>query len=187
MMLIIQDLDEERFYSDPIKIGDDFYILLYKGKQESRIPDLIEIKDQLEDDYKKTEKRNKFYEFCNTTRESLVSKINKGLILEDEANQMGLLVEVYPEFTWGNIPAEVNPYEFQNLSRTKEGEISNYLNSGTFAILTYLKSKKILSEKINSEDKNSTRDLLVQFNKSYSINSFYNELIGRELSLIEQK
>ena len=177
------NLDSDKYYSDPVETTEGFAVLFYKGQTPSSIPPFYSVADQLTNDYREAEKRKRFNEYGKEIKSEIEAIIESGDDFESSiANLADVTVEAYPNFSYNNRPENVNPYELQAVFRLNEGDVSDMINYGGTAIITYLRSKAVVDYEADPEESNQLMDNFKRFSRNTGLNGFYSELMSIELA-----
>jgi peptidyl-prolyl cis-trans isomerase D len=82
------ELEEQGKTSDPVRVGDSYYILQLQERRESRVPELTEVRDKAERKYREEQAR----ELAQRKASDLIATLESGKSLEEVATAEGLEV-----------------------------------------------------------------------------------------------
>lgn len=146
-------LNDSRYYSDPIKNGDNYVILIYQGTEDSYTPSLEEVKAKVAADYKEQEKRAHFIEKGAQLKETILAAIASGKSFALAAEEEKLTHKAYDAFKRSETPPEgLNSSILPQLDNLNEGDVSDWIATDTEGMLVYAVKKEVPSYDKDSEE-----------------------------------
>lgn len=120
-------LNPTRFVSDPLPTGDNFSVLIYAGTIEARVPELSEIREIVERDFREQERRRLFTERGIELRANLEAKLAAGTSFADAARELGLQHARFEEVTRQQPPQGLDWAVLSQIDELPTNEISNMI------------------------------------------------------------
>lgn len=173
-------LNEDRDFSDPLQLRDDYIVLLYEETLPSYIPELEEVREAVERDYRNEERRRLLAEKGQEIRKGLVKRIEEGATFTEAAEAEGLTTQSVEDFTRISPPQEVNRQLVARLDEFEQKEVSQMISLQNFGYFVYLTDKKVPEIDPSSDEFVRTADNLRNWSSMGSSNSVIQEFIQRE-------
>ena len=176
-------LNDKRYYSEPFLIPNDQYaILFYIKTLEQEIPSYEAIADIVENDYKNEEKRKQFNSYGKELKAMFETTISNDEDFLLKTKELDLDIEHFEKFSLYNPPEGSNRFEFLPIinNSINEGEVSDMINFGEYAIITYLKSVFIDDYVSDANSIENYKEYVKSLSKSSSKSEYYKELYNNE-------
>jgi peptidyl-prolyl cis-trans isomerase D len=139
-------LDDTRFFSDPLPLGDDQIVLLWHETLPKFKPELKETRDQVLADYTDSEKSRILMQSAPEWKSTLAAKLAAGVKLDDAiASLQGAPkaeVKSFGPFTRRQPPEGVSPIVIGALDRLDAGALSDLLRDETKAYFVQVVERK---------------------------------------------
>jgi peptidyl-prolyl cis-trans isomerase D len=88
-------LTEPNVVGEPVRVGDTYYLLQLVERRESRVPELAEVREDVERDFRKEQAR----ELASRKASEMIETLESGKTLADAASAQGLEVKDTESFT----------------------------------------------------------------------------------------
>jgi peptidyl-prolyl cis-trans isomerase D len=116
-------LTEKGATSDPVRIGDSYYIIQLEERRDSRVPQLSEVRENVEKDFRAQQASD----LANKKASELVEALEGGKTLDQVATAEGLEIGTTEPFTRGGgfVPGVGNVRGLKDVAfqTTKDGEV----------------------------------------------------------------
>ena len=176
-------LNESRYFSDPIQEGDQFVILIYRGRIPERAPTLDEVIDRVTADLGEEIRREKFVAKGQSLKEEIEAALEAGESFTDAASGRELELASFEEYKQSDpAPDGLNPGARNQLEGLEEGEVSNWVADPTNGTLVFAARKLVpdytlADEPVQTVIKSQSRVL-----SSRNVDPIISELLDRELA-----
>ena len=175
------NLNDNRYFSDIIKTQDGSAVLIYDNRVEKYIPPFEEIQKTILADYEESELKRLFIEEGKVINRNLTTATNKGKQFLMIANDLGLSVETYENFTRRAPPDEFNFSLFNSIDNLSPGGVTPMLFIKNKGYFVHLKDKILPEGNSDPSVLESTSNQLIQATNYYSGQSLILELKSNEL------
>ena len=175
-------LNESRYFSDPIQDGDQFVILIYRGRIPERAPTLDEVIDRVTADLGEEIRREKFVAKGQSLKEEIEAALEAGESFTGAASGRELELASFEEYKQSDpAPDGLNPGARNQLEGLEEGEVSNWVTDPTNGTLVFAARKLVpdytlADEPVQTVIKSQSRVL-----SSRNVDPIISELLDREL------
>jgi peptidyl-prolyl cis-trans isomerase D len=140
-----------RYFSDVVQVDSGAMVLVTDGTLPARQPAFEEVRDQVEADYRESEKRRLFAEEGSQLLEALNSALADGVDFASAANLAGLTAEEQPAFNGEAIPVLLRRLGvWEQAQFLPEGTVSPMMIQGDQGIFVYMAGKTV--PEIDPED-----------------------------------
>ena len=147
------NLNDSRYYSDPIQNGDLYVILIYQGEEEAYTPELTEVLDKVTADYIEEQKRAKFTEKGAEIQGAIQMALSEGQSFADAAKAHNLTHQSFEAFkTTATPPTGFGTDLVPQLENLDEGEVSDWVSTATEGVLVYAAKKSVPELTSDSEE-----------------------------------
>lgn len=129
-------LSADRPYSNPLPVAGGAAILVWRETIPARVPAFAEVRDKAIADYQAAEKRRLFNEAGRKLREDVAAALASGKAFADTVKSAGeaagLKVEIKTPapFALTQPPQDLDYSAYQALATLKQGEVSEFMQSG---------------------------------------------------------
>jgi len=178
-------LNDSRYFSDVILLDDGAAVLIHQSVNESRIPNLDEVRQEVLADYMKAERKRLFVSRGENIKSFLEEAVAAGQPFSEAAETMGMKAESYQDFTSRAPPSGLNRALLSTIFSMAQGEISPMVilsDDGNFVLLT---RKEAPASDATSTELETAITQLASRASTISGRSFINEIISRELALTD--
>lgn len=147
------NLNESRYFSDPIQNGDLYVILIRQGEEEAYTPELSEVTAKVSADYIEDQRRARFAENGIEIQKTVAAALAEGQSFADVAKAQNMSHESLEAFKRNATPptgfgADLVP-QLENLN---EGSVSDWVSTSTDGVLIYAVKKDIPTYTADSEE-----------------------------------
>lgn len=138
-------LSEERYYSEPLQLGNRTLVLFYKQVIESTIPSFETLRPRIVNDVRAEEYRKARAEFALELKSKLEAASGSEDAFGLAAEENGFTVEKYPDFTLSEPAEGLDRRTLSSILELESGEVSDFVrldgeNQGAYI---YVASKEI--------------------------------------------
>ncbi len=161
-------LDENRYFSDIIKTSDGTAVLIFEKYIDAYIPTFEEVRESVLDSYEETERKRMFMENGKTLNTVFSDALLKGRLFSDIAEEQGLSIDIFENFTRREPPEGFNISLFSQIENLSPGEISPMVFLDEKGVFVSLQAKK------NPEANNELTNLNTTIEQIVSATNFYN-------------
>jgi peptidyl-prolyl cis-trans isomerase D len=163
--------------SDPVRVGETYYVIELAERQESRVPELAEVRDDVERDYR----REQALDLARDDAESLIEKIEAGDSPDAVAEASGAMVEETSAFNrsgafvpgLGNVPG-LKELAFQ-ASRDSEVLGRPFVQRGE--VFVFVRKSLDTPERADFDaDKDEVREALLTRKEQEAVGEFIRQL-----------
>ena len=176
-------LNESRYFSDPIQDGDQFVVLIYRGRIPERAPTLDEVIDRVTSDLAEEIRREKFVAKGQVLKTEIEAALADGESFADAASGQELELTSFEEYKQSDpAPEGLSPGARNQLEGLEEGEVSNWVTDPTNGILVFA-ARKIVPDYTQADEPvrtvvNSQSRVL----SARNLDPIISELLDRELA-----
>lgn len=157
-------LDEDRDFSDPVRIGDNYAVLIYKETLPSYVPQMEEVKAEVEQDYRTEERRRLIAEHGREIHDSIVAKMSdEEISFIEAAESEGLSVQSPEPFTRIAPPSEINRQLIMRLDDFEMHEVSQMIQIQNSGYFVFVKDRSTPAVDTDSEEFTNMMENLRQF------------------------
>ena len=117
-------LDELRYFSDPFPYGEGAAVVLLEEILPSRIPELAEVRSEVEEDFRAAETEAAFIARGEELRSELREAVAAGEDFRTAAEALGLEVEAYDGVSRDNLPETLDLSVLPTVAELPEREVS---------------------------------------------------------------
>ena len=147
------NLNDSRYYSDPLQNGDQYVILIYQGEEPAYTPELPEVLDKVTADFIEEQKRAQFTEKGAEIQAAVQKSISEGQSFADAAKAQNLTHQAFEGFKRNATPptgfsADLMP-QLENLN---EGAISDWVSTATDGAIVFAAKKAVPELTADSEE-----------------------------------
>lgn len=147
------NLNDSRYFSDPIQNGNEYVILIYQGEEPAYTPELPEILAKVTSDFIEEQKRAKFTENGATIKEAVQKALADGQSFADAAKAQNLTHQAFEAFKKNATPptgfgADLVP-QLENLN---ESDVSDWVSTATEGVLVFAVKKSVPELTSESEE-----------------------------------
>ncbi len=139
----IRRLDEDRYFTDPRRFGDDIVVALLEETIPAYVPPFEEVRQQVESDYREEERRRLRTERASEIHESLRDRIADGANFAEAAEAAGLEVSSIDPFIQQQAPDGVPPAVLQRLRELRRGDVSRMIQANDLAYFVYVADRQV--------------------------------------------
>ncbi len=162
----IRPLDEERYYSDPVSLGENFIVVLLEEVSPSFIPPFEDVRDQVAVDFREEERRRLRAERGNEIHQALLEKVNEGEAFSRAAAEMDLELAEFEPFTLQTPPEGISQTVLRQLQELRSGDVSRMIQDNNRAHFVHVLERQV--PEIDESDEDYVRNL--EQTKSISAN-----------------
>lgn len=176
-------LNESRYFSDPIQDGEQFVILIYRGRIPEREPTLEEVMERVTADLGEEIRREKFVAKGQSLKTEIEAALAAGESFTNAAAGKELELASFEEYKQSDPPPDgFNPGARNQLEGLEEGEVSNWVTDPNNGILVFAARKLVpdytlADEPVQTVIKSQSRVL-----SSRNVDPIISELLDRELA-----
>lgn len=147
------NLNDSRYFSDPIQNGNEYVILIYQGEEPAYTPELPEVLAQVTSDYIEEQKRAKFTENGAAIKEAVQKALADGQSFADAAKAQNLTHQTFEAFKKNATPptgfgADLVP----QLDNLNESDVSDWVTTATEGVLVFAVKKSVPELTTESEE-----------------------------------
>ncbi len=176
----IFDLPVGRYFTDAVSGPNGASVLLFEGLIESRIPELEEVRQAVESNYKEDLRKELFYAHGEEMHKRLQEALENGEVFSELAEAEGLELNAFDDFTSKEPPTTFNRALFAQNNNLKPGQLSPMVfiqNKGNFV---YLKSKEKPDIPLDSPMVEASAIRIAQSSLPASSYALVSEIVSRE-------
>lgn len=174
-------LDADRDFSDPVRIGDDYAVLIYKETLPSYVPPMEEVKAEVEQDYRAEERRRLIAERGQEIRASITEKMAEEVSFIEAAESEGLTTESVEPFTRIAPPNEINRQLVMRLDEFEVQEVSQMIQIQNTGYFVFVKDRTTPDVDTSGEEFTTTMENLRQWS-SMGGNFALQEYVSQEMA-----
>ncbi len=175
------NLNDSRYYSDPIQNGDLYVILIYQGEEEAYTPELTEVLDKVTADYIEEQKRAKFTEKGAEIQGAIQKALSEGQSFADAAKAHNLTHQSFEAFkTNATPPTGFGTDLVPQLENLDEGDISDWVSTATEGVLVFAAKKSV--PELTSDSEEVTAYLERQKASTSNVQYIMQEMMAEALS-----
>jgi peptidyl-prolyl cis-trans isomerase D len=146
-------LIDGRYFSDPIKNGENYVLLIYQGEEPAYTPEFPEVQARVTVDFIDQEKRAKFIEKGAELKETVATAIAEGKSFADAAKAQNLSHQTFESFVRNAPPSEgFDVNLLTQLDNLNQGEVSDWVATATDGILIYAAKKEVPTYDLEAEE-----------------------------------
>lgn len=176
-------LNESRYFSDPIQDGDQFVILIYRGRIPERAPTLDEVIDGVTADLVEEIRREKFVAKGQSMKTEIEAALAAGESFTGAASGLELELASFEEYKQSDpAPEGLNPGARNQLEGLEEGEVSNWIADPTNGTLVFAERKLIPEYTLADEPVQTVIKSQSRVVSSRNVDPIISELLDRELA-----
>lgn len=177
-------LSEDRRFSDPLEVNNNYVVLLYEETLPAYIPEIAEIRDRVESDYRSEERRRLLSEKGEEIRTAINNQLKEGASFLEAAEAEGLETESLEPFALTPpFPPELPQQLIGRLDDFRKGEVSpmtSVQNSGYFI---FVRDKEVPEIDRTGEEFVQTEDRIRMFSTMSGQQMVLQEFIQRKTNL----
>jgi hypothetical protein len=175
------NLNEDRYYSDPIQNNDQYLVLIYEGEEASFTPVHADVQAQVKVDYLEGKKRELFVEKGVEIKKAISEAIAGGDTFEAAAKSQNLAHAAFESFKRNaQSPEGLAQGLLVHLDSLNKGDLSDSVTTSTDGTIIYV-VEKIVPE-FNSDSEEIKTYLESQSGRVSNVESIIGDLMTQELS-----
>jgi hypothetical protein len=175
------NLNEDRYYSDPIQNNDQYLVLIYEGEEASFTPVYADVQAQVKVDYLEGKKRKLFVEKGVEIKKAISEAIAGGDTFEAAAKSQNLAHAAFESFKRNaQSPEGLAQGLLVHLDSLNKGDLSDSVTTSTDGTIIYV-VEKIVPE-FNSDSEEIKTYLESQSGRVSNVESIIGDLMTQELS-----
>ena len=175
------NLNEDRYYSDPIQNNDQYLVLIYEGEEASFTPVYADVQAQVKVDYLEGKKRKLFVEKGVEIKKAISEAIAGGDTFEAAAKAQNLAHAAFESFKRNaQSPEGLAQGLLVHLDSLNKGDLSDSVTTSTDGTIIYV-VEKIVPE-FNSDSEEIKTYLESQSGRVSNVESIIGDLMTQELS-----
>ena len=175
------NLNEDRYYSDPIQNNDQYLVLIYEGEEASFTPVHADVQAQVKVDYLEGKKRKLFVEKGVEIKKAISEAIAGGDTFEAAAKSQNLAHAAFESFKRNaQSPEGLAQGLLVHLDSLNKGDLSDSVTTSTDGTIIYV-VEKIVPE-FNSDSEEIKTYLESQSGRVSNVESIIGDLMTQELS-----
>lgn len=180
-------LSEGKFYSEPFQVGNQTIVIFFKEIIEPTIPAFDTLITRVAADYTAEELRRLRNERSEAIREELVTKATDEENFGAAAEEVGLKVETYRDFTLSAPAKEINRSLLASLNDLDVGQLSDMISvsSGKSAAMIYVLKKDVPEVSADDADYAQTKQMLESFYGRSAANQYISALATKEMERLQ--
>lgn len=156
-------LNEDRDFSDPLALNDNYIVLIYEETLPAFIPPMEEVRPAVERDYRSQERRRLISEKGEELREKIRTRMEEGASFVEAAEAEGLDTESAESFTRRSPPEEINQQLVARLDEFKLEEVSAMIPQQNVGYFVYVTDREVPEIDQTSDEFVGTTDQLRSF------------------------
>ncbi len=180
-------LNEDRHFSDPLALRNDYIVLVFQETLPAYVPPLEEVRDQVAADFINEEERRLLAERAEEIRASIVEKVKNGQPFAEAAQAEGLEVTSADSFTRMTAPSEVPPAVSARLTEFKQGEVSTMIPVQDAGYFVHIRDRQVPEIDPESDEFASTAENLKSLSSMASQNYVLQEVMEREIGNVSHE
>lgn len=184
-LISIFDLGAGRYFSDAVQTSYGGAVLLLDEILPSYVPDLAEVRETVLADYILEMREEQFFANGQEMRERLAAGVAAGGDFTTLAEEEGLLVASFSEFTLMDPPEGLTFEVFRDVIRLDEGDLSAFTRVGPNGIIAFAAQKQLPEVPEGSEELDRIREGMAQMTATANILAFFGEMSAREEARLE--
>lgn len=173
-------LDENRFYTDGLKIEDGAAVFFLEEELPSSTPPLAEIRETVLSAYVDGETRRLFSQRAQEIKTELQAAVDAGESFAEKAKSLGLKVDSYADFTFVSPPQGLDYFVLQAVQGMKKGGITDLMSIGDLGTFVYVADKVAPQIELDSPEVQENIEQLANFSARATSQGIMNELIIKE-------
>jgi len=177
----IAKLDEDRPVSDPLQAGDNIYVAIFRERIPAADATLAEVRDRVIADLKAHRNRQAITARGKEIREKLLAALAEGKTFAEAAQAEGLEVKRWENFTFSELPQDIDYGVLSRLEELAPGEISPMSVQGTTGVFVHVVAREEPPIDPASEEYIATRENLMRQGSALTAQGVLAELVQREL------
>ncbi len=175
-------LNSTLWRTDAIPLGENALVILFRGNDPARIPELSEIREIVVADWKKSVREEKFLARAEELGNELRSEVASGEEFIRAANALGLAVVPVPAFSAQNVPENLQGTSILDaLKSVPEKSVTETILVGNDAIFAIALKKSVTAVVEKSEDFKALAKYLGSRRGIVTLNVQLSEIISEEL------
>lgn len=170
-------LDAERFYSDAVATDDGAAVFFLREELPSETPPLDKVRIKVMADYAQAERSRQFNLKSVALKDELQKAVDDGQDFNKVAEEKGLTVKDYNNFTAMSPPDGVDYFILSAIQGMQPGEISDLMSIGTLGTFIYVADKKVPDYALGSDEVIDNMKQIQSLSARLTTQSIMNDLI----------
>ncbi|MDA1066587.1 MAG: hypothetical protein O3C43_08805 [Verrucomicrobia bacterium] len=175
------NLNDDRYYSDPLQNNDNYVVLIYQGEEAAYTPDYAEVQAQVKADYIEGKKRELFVEKGVEIKKAIAGSMARGDTFEASAKAQNLTHAVFESFKRNaQTPEGLAQGLLAHLDNLNKGDLSDSVTTSTDGTIIYVVEKVVPEFDSDSEEIKTYLDS--QAGRVSNVESIIGDLMTKALS-----